>query len=61
MLTITPLVYVSKFLLSFAADGLDENRLQLERNGQFFQVLPAYFGEIAKKKYSYFFFIGETR
>ena len=33
-------------MLSFAVDGLDG--LQVEKIGQFFQVLPAYFGKIAK-------------
>ena len=35
-------------MLTFAGDGLDGNGLQLEKVGQFFQVLPVYFGEFAK-------------
>ena len=35
-------------MLSFAADGLDANGLQREEIGHFFQVLPVYFGDIAK-------------
>ena len=38
-------------MLSFAADGLDGNGLQLEKNGQFFQVLPVYFVEIAENMF----------
>ena len=48
ILTITLRVCISWYLLSFAEDGLDGNDLQLEKNGQFFQVLPMYFGQIAK-------------
>ena len=58
MLTTTLQVYISYYLLSFAADGLDEDGLHLEKIGQFFQVLPVYFGEIAKIHYS-LVFIGE--
>ena len=32
-------------------DGLDGNRLQLEKSGQVFQVLPVYFGEIAENRF----------
>ena len=38
-------------MLSFAADGLDGNALQLEQFGQFFQVLPVYFGETAENRF----------
>ena len=47
MLLIILKVYISKYLLCFAADDLDGSGLQLEKIGQFFQVLPGYFGEIA--------------
>ena len=51
LLTITLQVYISSYLLSFAADGLDGNGLQLEKIGQFFQVLAVYFGEIAENRF----------
>ena len=43
MLTITLRVYIIWHLLSFAADGLDGNGLQLEKIGQFFRVLAEFF------------------
>ena len=43
MLTITLRVYIIQYLLSFAADGLDANGLQLEKIGQFSKVLPVFF------------------
>ena len=42
---------MSSYVLSFAADGLDGNGLQLENIGHFFQVLPVYFGEIAENRF----------
>ena len=49
-----PLLGLAKYiyyLLSFAAEGLDGNGLQLEEIGQFFQVLPVYFGEITENRF----------
>ena len=34
------LVQWNHYLMSLAADGQDGNVLQLEKNGQFFEVLP---------------------
>ena len=48
MLLIILQVYITLYLLkSFAADGLNGSGLRLEKIGEFFQVLPAHFGEIA--------------
>ena len=47
MLLIILQVYITLYLLSFAADDLDGSGLQLEKIGRFFKVLPVYFGEIA--------------
>ena len=42
-------------LIMFGADGYDGNGLQLETIGQFFQVLPVYFREVAKNLLWLFF------
>ena len=41
-----PLAHRNWYHLYLATDGLDRSGLQLEKNGQFFQVLPVYFEKL---------------
>ena len=46
LLKITALAHNNWYHSSLAVDGLDENGLQLEKNGQLFQFLPVYFEKL---------------
>ena len=48
MLLIILQVYITLYLLSFAADDLDGSGLQLEKIRQLFKFFLGIFGEIAK-------------